>query len=73
MPGDRPEGEVEEPANSTVDDWFGQNVARDADVADRAAAEHADPAAAEAQFEREADGQERYDEGHPRPEGSGSS
>lgn len=63
--------EVREPDNSTVDDWFGQNVARDQEVADKAAAENDDPAAAEAQFEDEAEGKERYDEGHPRPEGDG--
>ena len=26
--------EIREPDNSTVDDWFGQNVARDQDLAD---------------------------------------
>ena len=25
---------IEEPESSTVDDWFGQNVARDQDLAD---------------------------------------
>jgi hypothetical protein len=73
MDGESPEGEVKEPDNSTVDDWFGQNAARDAEVADKAAAENDDPEAAEAQFEREADGQERYEEGHPRPDGAARS
>ncbi|MCU1353797.1 MAG: hypothetical protein JWM05_3006 [Acidimicrobiales bacterium] len=67
MQGD---GEVREPDNSTVDDWFGQNVARDAEVADKAAAESDDATEAEEQFEREADGQQRYEEGHPRPDGA---
>jgi hypothetical protein len=57
-----------EPDNSTVDDWFGQNVARDAEVADRAAAEEPDEEAAERRFEREAQGKQRYEEGHPRPD-----
>ena len=35
--------EIVEPDNSTVDDWFGQNVARDQDVADEVTAEHPDP------------------------------
>ena len=60
--------EIEEPANSTVDDWHGQNVARDQDVADEAVAENDTLAEAEEQFEREADGEERYREGHPRPD-----
>ena len=61
--------EVREPDNSTVDDWFGQNVARDQEVADRAAREADSEEEAEAQYEREAHGQERYQEGHDRPEG----
>ncbi|MCW2673458.1 MAG: hypothetical protein JWP14_2047 [Frankiales bacterium] len=73
MDADGGEDEVTEPENSTVDDWFGQNAARDAEVADKAAAENDDPAAAAEQFEREADGQERYEEGHPRPDGAARS
>ena len=62
------DGEIQEPPNSTVDDWFGQNVARDQDVADRAVAEAGgDAAEAEEQFDAEADGQQRYRDGHPRP------
>lgn len=60
-------GEVREPDISTVDDWFGQNVARDQDVADRVTAETDDPAEAEARFEQEAEGQEKFEAGHPRP------
>ncbi len=60
--------EIEEPENSTVDDWFGQNVARDQDKADQLLAEEGgDAAAAEQRFEEEADGQEKYEAGHPRP------
>ena len=62
------DGPVEEPPNSTVDDWFGQNVARDQEVADRVAAEADDPQAAEEAFDREAEGETRYRAGHPRPE-----
>jgi hypothetical protein len=61
---------VQEPPNSTVDDWFGQNVARDQEVADRAERESSTPTEAERRFEEEADGKERYDRGHPRPEGA---
>jgi hypothetical protein len=66
MPDD--DGAVKEPPNSTVDDWFGQNVARDQEVADRVAAEEDDPAAAEERFDEEAEGKETYDAGHPRPD-----
>ncbi len=65
---DNPDGSIEEPDNSTVDDWFGQNAARDADLADELVAEEGgDEAAAERRFEEEAEGKEKYDEGHPRP------
>jgi len=60
--------EIVEPGNSTVDDWFGQNVARDQEVADRVVAETGgDMNEAEQRFDEEADGEERYREGHPRP------
>jgi len=60
--------EIVEPDNSTVDDWFGQNVARDQEVADRVVAETGgDMNEAEQRFDEEADGEERYREGHPRP------
>ena len=59
--------EITEPENSTVDDWFGQSVARDAELADEISADEPDEKAAERRFDREADGQERYEAGHPRP------
>jgi hypothetical protein len=60
--------EIREPDNSTVDDWFGQNVARDQDLADELVAEEdGDEAAAEERFDREAEGKQKYDAGHPRP------
>ena len=62
--------EIVEPPNSTVDDWFGQNVARDQKVADRVSEEAGSEEEAEARFEEEADGEERFREGHPRPDGS---
>lgn len=70
--GTRPEPaeeEVREPENSTVDDWFGQNVARDQEVADQALAESDSAAEAEERFGEEAEGEERYREGHPPPDG----
>lgn len=58
--------EVHEPDNSTVDDWFGQNVARDQDVADEAMEEAGgDTEKAEKLYEERAQGEETYDEGHP--------
>lgn len=62
------QGEITEPPNSTVDDWFGQNVARDQDVADEAVAESDSEAEAEQKFDERAEGQRKYDEGHPRPD-----
>lgn len=65
---DNPDGSVEEPDNSTVDDWFGQNAARDAELADEIVEEEGgDQEAAEERFEREADGEQTYKQGHPRP------
>jgi hypothetical protein len=58
---------IVEPENSTVDDWFGQNVARDAELADRISEEEPDEEVAEARFEREAEGEEKYKAGHKRP------
>jgi hypothetical protein len=66
--GEQRDGEIVEPENSTVDDWFGQNVARDQDVADKVSAESDSEEEAEARFEEEAHGEERYEEGHPRPD-----
>jgi hypothetical protein len=60
------DNEITEPENSTVDDWFGQNVARDQDLADQLVAEEGgDTAAAEERFEQEAQGEAKYDAGHP--------
>jgi hypothetical protein len=60
--------EIREPDNSTVDDWFGQNVARDQDLADELVdQEGGDEQAAERRFDEEAEGQEKYKAGHPRP------
>ena len=60
--------QITEPDNSTVDDWFGQNVARDQDLADRLVAEEdGDETAAEKRFEQEAQGQAKYLAGHRRP------
>jgi hypothetical protein len=36
-----PDAEITEPENSTVDDWFGQNVERDAELADQESDEEA--------------------------------
>lgn len=61
-------GTIEEPPNSTVDDWFGQNAARDQELADELVdQEGGDEAAAERRFEQEAEGEEKYEAGHPRP------
>jgi hypothetical protein len=60
--------QIREPDNSTVDDWFGQNVARDQELADELVDEEGgDESAAEERFEQEAEGQEKYEAGHPRP------
>lgn len=61
------DGTIHEPESGTVDDWFGQNVARDQDVADRVSDETADPGEAERAFDRRAVGKQRYEAGHPRP------
>lgn len=55
--------------DSTVDDWFGQNVARDQELADELVdQEGGDLAAAEKRFEDEAKGEDTFKAGHPRPE-----
>jgi len=59
--------EITEPENSTVEDWMGQDIARDEEVADRAVAESDSMEEAEARFEEEADGQETHEQGYPRP------
>ena len=61
-------GTIEEPPNSTVDDWFGQNAARDQELADELVEqEGGDESSAEARFDEEAEGKQKYDAGHPRP------
>ncbi len=59
--------EATEPESAKVEDWFGQNVARDQEVADQAAAESDTDAEAEATFDERAEGEQRYEEGHDRP------
>lgn len=60
--------EIREPENSTVDDWFGQKVAEDEETADEAMEQAGgDPEEAERIFDERADGEEKYQEGHPRP------
>ena len=52
-----------------MDDWFGQNVARDQELADELVEEErGDLGRAEERFEEEAEGQDRYDAGRPRPD-----
>ena len=51
---------VEEPPNSTVDDWRGQKVERDTELAEELLRETGDPDEAAARFEEEKEG--------PRPE-----
>lgn len=53
--GDRdpmPHDEITEPENSTVDDWIGQRVERDAQRAEQIASETDDPAEAERRFDQ---------------------
>jgi hypothetical protein len=62
-------GEIREPDNSTVDDWFGQQAAKDAEVADKAVSDAGgDLDKAEDLYEERADGEEKYAAGHPRPD-----
>jgi hypothetical protein len=64
-----PDAPEEPTEDSTVEDWFGQNAARDQDLADELVDEEGgDLGAAEARFEEEAEGQATYEAGHPRPE-----
>ncbi|HYF46614.1 MAG TPA: hypothetical protein VD926_10425 [Acidimicrobiales bacterium] len=57
------------PDAGTVDDWFGQNVAEDQEVADQAVEDAGgDMDKAEELFEERAEGEEKYEEGHPRPD-----
>jgi len=50
-------GTIEEPANSTVDDWMGQRVDRDAERAERLLAETGDAAEAERRWDEQAEKQ----------------
>lgn len=68
QPTEHEDGTIEEPPNSTVDDWLGQNAARDAELADELVEEEGgDEEVARRRFEQEAEGEQRYDAGHPRP------
>ena len=49
------DGVIEEPANSTVDDWLGQRVERDTKLAEDLLEETGDPAEAERRFDEEAE------------------
>jgi hypothetical protein len=63
MQNDNPnndEGVIEEPPNSTVDDWRGQKVERDTELAEELLEETGDPDEAARRFEQEKEG--------PRPE-----
>jgi hypothetical protein len=54
-----------EPPNSTVDDWLGQRVERDAELADRLMRDTGgDEAQAQRLFEEISDEQEEYEEAH---------
>lgn len=69
MHGDDDDGVIREPENAKVDDWFGQDVERDTQVAERVARESDSEEEAEARFEQEASGEEHQKEAYPRPEG----
>jgi hypothetical protein len=51
-----------EPENSTVDEWFGQSVSRDEELADEIAGRHLDENEAERQFEEASRGAEQQRE-----------
>ncbi len=68
QPTEHPDGSIEEPENSTVDDWFGQNAARDAEVADEVSSEAGSAEEAEAEFDKRAEGEDKYQAGHNRPD-----
>jgi hypothetical protein len=56
---DQPEanddGVIEEPPNSTVDDWMGQRVERDTELAEHLLEETGDPVEAERRFDEQAE------------------
>lgn len=55
-PSDVDEGVIEEPENSTVDDWRGQRIERDTARAEQIADEEDDPEEAAERFADEAEG-----------------
>lgn len=52
----RNDGEVVEPENSTVDDWFGQRVDRDTELAEELAEESDSEAEASRRFDEQREG-----------------
>lgn len=68
MHGGDDDGVIREPENAKTDDWFGQDVERDTEVAERVAAESDTEEEAEARFEQEAHGEEHQAEAYPRPD-----
>lgn len=71
MSDPRPDDDVEvrEPENAVVEDWMGQSIQRDTELAEELVDEEGSVEEAEARFEEEADGQEVHERGYPRPEG----
>lgn len=64
---DEDDVEVREPESGVVEDWMGQSIQRDADLAEELVEEEGSVEEAEARFEEEADGEQVHDEGYPRP------
>jgi hypothetical protein len=60
--------EIREPENSTVEDWMGQSIQRDTDLAEELVEETGSEEEAEQRFDEEADGERIHDEGYPRPD-----
>jgi len=61
MADDDPTPITPEPGqDSRVEDWFGQSAARDAELADKLS-EELDPTSAEAEFEKQATGEEEQE------------
>ena len=65
--GEDQEGVIREPENSTVDDWMGQSIARDEEVAERAVEEADSMEEAQQIFDEEAEGEEIHEAGYPPP------
>lgn len=59
---------VREPDNAVVEDWMGQDIQRDTELAEDLVEEEGSMEDAEARFEEEADGQETHEQGYPRPD-----